>query len=163
MSGVNLSMIALLERAGERIPNLRGLKYTHNDLMEYQQCLRLDGGRFDVLYGMDELLLSALSAGAQGAVGSTYSYSAPIFHRLMEAFRRGDMEAARTWADLAVGLVQALYDFGGVPAGKAIMSLIGVECGPPRIPLRPLSEEDRGALKARLESLNVLEILNLKV
>ena len=42
---------------------------------------------------------------------------------------------------------------GGLPAGKAMMKLIGVDCGPVRLPLRSLSAAAEGALRADLERL----------
>ena len=69
MTGVAVPMTTFLTEAARRIPNLAGLKYTANTLHEYQECVALDGGRFDVLFGFDELLLPSLAVGAAGAVG----------------------------------------------------------------------------------------------
>lgn len=152
LSGVSVSVHRFLERAAERIPTLRGVKYTHNDLMEYRQCLRLDGGRFDVLFGRDEILLAGLTYGARGAVGSTYNYAAPVYLRMIEAFEAGDLDAARRAADRSIEIVGVIRSLGELAAGKAIMSLLGVECGPPRPPLRPVSDDDRAQLERCLES-----------
>ena len=54
-----------------------------------------EAGKFDIAWGLDECLLAALAVGAVGAVGSSYNFAAPIYHWLMEAFSRGDLEAAR--------------------------------------------------------------------
>ena len=48
MTGVSLSMTEFLVRARDAIPTFAGIKYTHNDLMEYQQCIELAGGDLDV-------------------------------------------------------------------------------------------------------------------
>jgi N-acetylneuraminate lyase len=77
LSGVYLPMQELLEQAGRRIPNFAGIKYTHNDLMEFNLCLRYDNYRYDILWGWDEMLLAGLSMGAKGGVGSTYNFAAP--------------------------------------------------------------------------------------
>ena len=95
MTGVDLPMVEFLRRSAEKIPNLAGLKYTASTLHEYQEYVALDGGRFDVLYGFDELLLPALAVGAAGAVGSTFNIAAPLYRRVIECFARGDIEAAR--------------------------------------------------------------------
>lgn len=47
--------------AGGRIPNLAGVKYTHETLAAYFEALRLDHGRYDMLWGRDEMLLGALA------------------------------------------------------------------------------------------------------
>ena len=47
------------------------------------------------LWGVQQLL-AAMAMGCTGAVGSTYNYMAPEYHRMIAAFKRGDMDAART-------------------------------------------------------------------
>jgi N-acetylneuraminate lyase len=59
MTGVRLPMPGFLARAPDRIPTLAGLKFTDPYLMELQARLRAGGGRFDVLWGVDEYLLAA--------------------------------------------------------------------------------------------------------
>ncbi|NLA15148.1 MAG: N-acetylneuraminate lyase, partial [Bacteroidales bacterium] len=47
ISGVSLSVPEFLKQGTLCMPNLRGVKFTHNDLMEMQQCIQLDNGQFD--------------------------------------------------------------------------------------------------------------------
>lgn len=163
MSGVDLPMRELLEQGSERISNLRGVKYSHTDLMDYRQCVELDGGRFDVLFSRDELLLAGLALGARAGVGSTYNYSAPIYQKLLEAFRSGDLEQARACADLGIAVLRIVNECGGVvAAGKALMGLLGFECGPPRPPLRRLGRDEVRKLETRLEEDGLLETLEGK-
>ena len=54
LSHVHLSILDLLKQSGDRIPNFAGIKYTHNDLMEFNQCLRFENGKYDILWGWDE-------------------------------------------------------------------------------------------------------------
>jgi N-acetylneuraminate lyase len=151
MSGVNLPMIEFLRLGAKRIPTLAGLKFTDENLMSYAQCLNFDDGRFNILFGRDEILLAALALGAAGAVGSTYNYMAPIYHRLIEAFNAGDLNSARRWQMLSIRIIAVMVRHGGLPAGKAMMRLIGVDCGPVRPPLRNLTAEEFGALQQALE------------
>ena len=94
MTGVLFPMPDFLDRAALRIPSFAGIKFTNPDLMAYLRCLRSDGGRFDVAWGIDEYLLAAVALGAAGAVGSSYNFAAPIYHRLLAAMDRGDLAAA---------------------------------------------------------------------
>jgi N-acetylneuraminate lyase len=52
-------------------------------------------------------------------------------------------------------LVRALCDFGGLPAGKAVMAMLGVDCGPVRLPLRPLGPAEARELYERLRPLDI--------
>ena len=49
-------MAEFLQEARFRIPNLKGLKFSHDDLVDLQGCVTAEGGAFDVLFGCDEAL-----------------------------------------------------------------------------------------------------------
>jgi N-acetylneuraminate lyase len=160
LTGVNLSMPDFLAAARERIPNLAGLKFTNPDVMSYQLCMRAGEGKFDCLWGIDEALLAALAMGATGAVGSTYNFAAPIYHRLMTAFAKGDLATARTEQFRSVQLVQTLARPGYMGAAKFLMKELGVDVGPARLPNSSLKPEQATALRAELESLGAFDWLH---
>jgi len=109
----------------------------------------------NVLFGRDEILLSALVLGVDGAVGSTYSYAAPVYLRVMEAVAKDDILGARREQAKAVEMVEALVGFGGLRATKAVMSMQGVDCGPVRLPLRPMTDLEIRALYEMIKHLDV--------
>jgi N-acetylneuraminate lyase len=151
MTGVALPMGEFLEQAKTRVATLAGLKFTNNDLMQLQCCLRAAAGRLDVLFGFDEMLLPALALGVSGAVGSTYNFAAPLYHRVMKGFAAGDFAAARAAQLCSVALIEIVNRYGFMGATKAMMNMIGVEVGPARLPNATLSAESAAALKADLE------------
>lgn len=156
LTGVSLSMPEFIEQARTRIPNFAGLKFTNPDHVSLQRCLAVAGGALDILYGNDEMLLAALAFGVRGAVGSTYNLIAPIFHRLLRAFDRGDLAGARAEQLWTVEFVRICDRFGYLRAAKAAMSLVGVECGPVRRPLRPLDDGERARLFEALSASGLL-------
>ncbi|MBK7473714.1 MAG: dihydrodipicolinate synthase family protein [Betaproteobacteria bacterium] len=152
LTHVRHDMARFMALAAERIPTFAGLKFTDENLMEFGNCVAFGGGRYNLLYGRDEILLAGLATGAHGAIGSTYNYSAPVYSRVIAAFGRGDMPTAMREMTRARDCVQILEDFGGAPAGKAMLKLCGVDCGPMRLPLRTLSPERVSQLQAALEA-----------
>ena len=156
LTGVTFPMTQFLEAGAERIPTLAGLKFTDEDLMEFRQCLRVQDGRFNVMFGRDEILLAALALGARAAVGSTYNYMAPLYLRIIDAFESGDIESARADQSRAIDVISLLHKYDGA-AGKAIMKIIGVDCGPVRPPLRSLSDEHQAELRSDLERIGFFE------
>lgn len=150
ITGVNFQMAEFLPLAFSEIPNFAGIKYSQLNIVDFHSCLTYADGRFDLLWGTDEALLSALAIGAKGAVGSTYNYAAPLYHNLMNAFSNGNIEEAAYWQRKSVQMVQLLYKFGGISTGKAFMKIIGMDCGIPRSPLFPLTEKDIIALEKEL-------------
>ncbi|MFQ5809305.1 MAG: dihydrodipicolinate synthase family protein [Armatimonadota bacterium] len=157
LSGASFAMMDFLKIAAERIPSLGGIKYTWEDLMDFGRCVRFDGGRFNILFGRDEILLSALSLGAKGAVGSTYNYAAPLYHGIIEAYEAGDLASAQAGQARAMDMVDVLHRFRGLACGKAVMSMIGVDCGGVRSPLRNLSSEEYATIRSELEGIGFFE------
>jgi N-acetylneuraminate lyase len=158
-TGVPVSMVDFMQQGRAAIPNLRGIKFTHPDLMEYQRCLALAGEELQIAWGVDEMLLGGLAVGARAAVGSTYNYTAPVYHRMIRAVEAADLATAREAAQLSVALIAVLLRFGGVRTGKAIMSMIGVDVGPPRAPFEPLSAEEFATVRSEYERLGFFEAI----
>ncbi|PST83865.1 N-acetylneuraminate lyase [Pedobacter yulinensis] len=152
LTGVAIDMVTFLELAGPRIPNLAGIKYTAATLHEYQACVSYQNGRFDVLFGYDELLLPALAVGARGAIGSTYNFAAPLYLQVMKLFAAGLRDEAAAMQLHAVNMVRNLVKFPPIPAQRAIMSHLGFDLGPCRLPLTPLKTSQADDLIAALGS-----------
>lgn len=156
-TNVSLSTPDFLEQARHRIPTLAGLKFSNPDLMSYQLLLHAEGGPWDCPWGSDEALLAALAVGAPGAVGSTYNFAAPIYHRLLAAFARGDLATAREEQFRSVRLVRLLAKHGYFGATKALMGILGADVGPARLPLTNLNAEQLKAFRTDLDALGYFD------
>ena len=69
-TGVDFDMAELLEVGGERIANLRGIKYSVPDVIGFRRCAALSDGHYDLVWGCDEMLLTGLCAGARAAIAA---------------------------------------------------------------------------------------------
>lgn len=152
-TGVSLSAADFLAAAEGKIPTLAGIKFTFENLMDFQRATAHAAGKYNILFGRDEILLAGLGLGAQGAVGSTYNFAAPLYNRIIEAFNRGDLASARADQMRAVEFIAVLDRHGGLAAGKAIMKMLGVDCGPVRLPLRALTPSAETALRDDLQKI----------
>ena len=142
LTGVNFPMISLLKEIDGKLPNFAGIKYTHEDFMDFLSCLHFENGKYDMLWGRDENMLPALSIGAKGAVGSTFNYAAPLYHQLMDAFQNGDLDAASQLQQRSIDMIRLLGKYGGIATGKAYMKLIGLDCGEFRLPVKNMNSSD---------------------
>ncbi len=156
MSGLSIDMERFLQSASGRIPNLSGMKFNASDMYEYQRCLRVENGRFDIPFGVDEFMPAGLACGATSAVGSTYNYAAPLYLRLMESFRRGDMQDVARCMDKVIAIIRVLVEYGGVAAGKVAMQLHGIDVGDPRRPLRPMTAQQKADALAKFRAAEFL-------
>jgi N-acetylneuraminate lyase len=150
LTSAALSMLDFLRIAEERIPTLAGIKYTAPTIHELQACLGLAEGRFDILHGVDEMLLAGLAVGVRGAVGSTYNYAAPIYQHIIKAFSGGDIENARLWQARSIDMIRVILRYRGLAGQKAVMKLIGFDCGPTRLPIPGLTEPETSSLHDEL-------------
>lgn len=154
VTGVSLPMKEFLEKGSKAMPNLAGIKFTSNDFMEMLECIRLDGGRFDILNGFDEMLLCGLAVGACGGVGSTYNYSLETYRGICDAFAAGDIARARALQQESVDIVRVIIRHGGgVRGGKAIMNHLGYTCGDCRPPFAPYTPAEMERLAEELRQI----------
>lgn len=142
LTGVGFSMYDLLQAVDGKSSNFAGVKYTHEDFMDFLSCLRYKNGKYDMLWGRDENMLPALSLGAKGAVGSTFNYAAPLYHELIAAFEKNDLATARAKQQQSIDMIRLLGKYGGIATGKAYMKLVGLDCGGFRLPVANMNEAD---------------------
>jgi len=157
LTGAAIDMLAFLDQAEARIPTIRGVKYSDTTAFEFQACLEHRNRRFDVLWGCDEMLLSALAVGAKGAVGSTYNFAAPLYNRVIEAYNAGDLAEAQRCQLLSVKMINVFARYPFHSAMKAVMGLIGLECGPRRLPHVALTPDQVDSLRADLDEIGFLD------
>lgn len=157
LTGVGFGMYDLLQAIDGLIPNFAGIKYTHEDFMDYLTCLRYNDGQYDLLWGRDENMLSALVLGAKGAVGSTFNYAAPLYYQMMDAFEANDLETARALQQTSIDMIRLLGKYGGISTGKAYMKVAGLNCGEFRLPVANMSAEQFRLFEAEVASLNFTE------
>lgn len=159
LTGTSVDMVDFMTAAAPRIPNLVGLKYTAHKTFEYQACREALHGKFDVVWGADEMLLSALAVGARGAIGSTYNIAAPLYREIIESYDRHDMERAQELQMRSVALVRLLNKYPFHAAVKVVLELYGLEAGPCREPLASLDRSQRAQLALELEDSGCWEWL----
>jgi N-acetylneuraminate lyase len=158
MTGAHYNMIDFLPLAEKSIPNFAGIKFTHEDLMDMKLCLEYSNRKYDILHGRDEILICGLALGARGAIGSTYNYIAPLFTRILESYKRDDLQEADSLQLLAIKIIKVLHAYGGaLKSGKYFMQFLGMDLGSPRLPITELSASQVRNLREELENLRFFE------
>ncbi len=157
MTGVSIDTVELVQRAEERIEGFVGVKYTNSDRDQLRAILELADHSPDMLWGCDEELLDGLNLGCAGAVGSSYNFAAPLYHPILKAYAEGDLETATLWQGRSVAVIDALKARGYMQHAKAVMGLVGVDCGPARPPLGQLTDEDIESLRDELSTLGFFD------
>ena len=151
LTNVNFPMYDLLVEMDKVIPNLGGIKYTFENMMDYQMCLYYKDHKYNIMWGRDEMLLEALDIGADTFIGSTYGYNAPIYNQIIEAFQAGEMKKAAALQYKANVLITFLGKYGN-GTGKAFMRAADMDLGPVRRPFRNLTEEEYQKFLAEIKA-----------
>ena len=152
MMMLNSVFLFVFELIG-KIKNLAGIKFNYPDLYMYQRCLKACGGKYDITWGIDEWFAGAVALGAESAIGSTYNYSAGIYYKIWDAVKKGDLKTSQKLMKKVCDIVDILVEFGGVAAGKAMCAVHGVDLGTVRVPLKPLTKEQKAGIVSRLKKI----------
>ncbi|MDR1724627.1 MAG: dihydrodipicolinate synthase family protein [Tannerella sp.] len=158
MTGVNLSVPAFLTEGKKKMPNLAGVKFTHNNLMEMGECIALNDGEFEVLHGYDEVLIAGLALGVKAGVGSTYNYIPEVYLGIIDAISKNDLLTARKLQMRSIEMVKIIIKYGGgVRGGKAVMTLMGIECGSCRSPFAAFGKDEYESLRNDLKKAGFMD------
>lgn len=122
-----------------------GVKHTSSDffMLERLKTFRPDAVVFN---GFDEMCLSGLIAGADGAIGSTYNFMAEKFIRIEKYFREGKIAEAQAEQRQANNIIEVLCRYGVMPGAKLICSHLGLDLGKCRKPFAEYTEEQKKLL-----------------
>jgi N-acetylneuraminate lyase len=162
LTGVGFSMIDLLKAIDGKISNFAGIKYTHEDFMDFLSCINFQNGKYDMLWGRDENMLPALSLGAKAAVGSTFNYAAPLYYNMIDAFNSGDLAKAQLLQQKSIDMIRLLGKYGGIATGKAYMKLVYLDCGEFRLPVKNMSNAEFELFKKDVEQLGFVNFCSKK-
>ncbi|MFC7464938.1 dihydrodipicolinate synthase family protein [Brachybacterium sp. GCM10030252] len=154
-TGRTLGADLICDLAAEGV--LDGLKYTSSDLAVLARIRARVRDDFSILIGSDELLVAALSQGADGAIGATFNLAPKLYTELYRAVGAGDLTEARRLQEIAVGMLDALAGGGETfPALKSAMRSRGVDVGQARFPMAQHDGEDDARVAAALAEVDGL-------
>ena len=154
LTGVGFAMYDLLQAIDGKISNFAGIKYTHEDFMDFLSCMNFKYKKYDMMWGRDENMLSALALGTKAAVGSTFNYAPSLYYDMIDAFNKNDLQTANALQQKSIDMIRLLGKYGGIATGKAYMKLIGVDCGEFRLPVKNMSAEQFELFKSDTAQLN---------
>jgi N-acetylneuraminate lyase len=155
-------MLPFLKAADGRIPNLAGIKYTYESLYEYNQCMLYENGKFDMLHGQDETILSALiMGGAKGGISGTGSYIGKTLVSVIDEYNKGNIAEAVDHQNFAQEVINVIARYrGNIVAGKRIMKFLGIDLGINRTPFQNVTSEEEAIIRKELEAIGFFERCN---
>lgn len=134
-----------------RVPNIAGVKEASADIVKIARIRSACGGDLPIWSGNDDEAVAAMALGAQGVI-SVLSNVLPVETQAMaQAALAGDFDTASALQCDMLPLIDALFaEVNPIPV-KAAMEMIGFDCGPCRLPLAGLSQDNRNKLQQLLQ------------
>ena len=155
-TAIDLDANAVIQLAQH--PNIVGIKDSGGNVAKFAEMVRAVRADFSVLAGSGGYLYPALCVGAQGAVAALANVAPRECVALYDAFRAGRHDEARALQFRFIQLNAAVTTRWNVPGLKAALEELnqGYYGGAPRLPLRPLGNEDRAALRQVMQQAKVI-------
>jgi 4-hydroxy-tetrahydrodipicolinate synthase len=145
----------LLARLAQ-VKGIVGIKDSSGDLELTAEYIRVVPPGFSVLMGRDTLIYAGLSYGTKGGIAATANVKpalvASIYDKYMAGDLAGALQAQRELAPLRLAFV-----WGTFPVViKEALNLMGMDVGPCRAPVGPLTSDQRQKLKKVLQDMQVI-------
>ena len=150
-SGTAIATETLLELAAHE--HIVGVKDAKGELGASARVIAETGLAY--YSGDDDLTLPMLAIGAVGVVGTSTHFSGRETKAMIEAFGRGDVEAARRLHQRLLPIFQGVFRTAGTILVKAGLADRGRPVGSPRSPLVDATEAEVAQLRADLEAAGI--------
>lgn len=120
--------------------NIAGLKHTSSDFYLMER-IRYHYPEITIFNGYDEMLLSGLVAGADGAIGSTFNCLSPLALEIMRLFSQGKIDKAVYYQHKMNDVIEQMIKGGVIQSIKAILEEERIMSNYCRSPFGVLNEQ----------------------
>lgn len=137
-------------------PNIIGIKDSAGNVSELGEYLNTVDSHFDVLVGTASALYGALMLGCSGGVLALANMVPEICVQIFNWVQAGEWEKARELQLRMIPVNKAITATYGVAGLKAALDMLGYFGGNPRLPLLPVNDQEKEALRQILATANLL-------
>jgi 4-hydroxy-tetrahydrodipicolinate synthase len=154
-TGINMDAATTLALA--EVQGIVGVKEASGDLAQITEIIRNRPPHFRVLSGDDALTLAVVAAGGDGVISVTANATPRLMTELVTLARAGELTGARAaHLQLTPWMRAAFIESNPLPV-KAALHMMG-KIGPAhRLPLVPLAEQYRDAVRASLVAAGAID------
>ena len=146
----------LMQKIQQRVPQLTGLKHSALTFSNVREFIKMG---LVCLIGNSALMLPALTVGAPGCIDGPPNMAPELWVEIWEAYQAGDLPRAQAAQDHATDVTNLVRQFGLHSTTKVVLSeRLGIDCGDPRRPGLPLTEEQRTQVLTRAAELGLTKV-----
>ncbi|MCF6137163.1 4-hydroxy-tetrahydrodipicolinate synthase [Pseudalkalibacillus berkeleyi] len=145
---VNMSVETIVRLS--EVPNIICVKEASGDLDQMTEIITKTNKDFKVYSGDDGLTLPTLSIGGDGIVSVASHVIGNEMQSMVKAYRNGDVQQAAELHRKLLPVMNELFSAPSPTPVKTALQILGIDVGGVRLPLVPLSEQERVSLTSLL-------------
>ena len=153
-TGCNIEPATVAELV-KNVDNIVGVKEASGNISQVAKIMELTDGNIDLYSGNDDQIVPLLSLGAKGVISVLSNVAPKETHDICEKFFQGDIAGSRDLQLRALPLIEPLFcEVNPIPVKRAV-TLMGMDCGPLRMPLTQITAEHEKALVKAMRDFGV--------
>ncbi len=139
----------------KNVENIVGVKEASGSISQVAKIMAMTDGNIDLYSGNDDQIVPLLALGGKGVISVLSNVAPKETHDICEKFFHGDVAGSRDLQLRALPLVEQLFcEVNPIPVKRA-MALMGMDCGPLRMPLTQITEEHEKALAKAMKDFGI--------
>lgn len=150
-TGVNIEPKTCLELS--KIPNIVAIKEASGNLSQIAEIANLCGEDLSIYSGNDDQILPVLSLGGIGVISVLSNIKPEYTHNMVQSFFDGNIKAATQMQINAIPLIKALFSETNPIPVKSALNISGFDFGEPRLPLTPITENNKLNLEKLMHTI----------
>ena len=131
-------------------PNIVATKEASGNLSLVAQIRYLCGDNLEIYSGNDDQIVPIMSLGGIGVISVLSNILPTATKDICHNYLRGNVQIASKMQTKYIGLIKALFSDVNPTPVKHAMNILGMNVGPCRLPLYPMSEQKIKILKQKL-------------
>ncbi len=135
--------------------NVVAIKEASGNISQVAKIMQLTDGNIELYSGNDDQIVPLLSLGGNGVISVLANVAPQETHDICAKWFAGDVAGARDLQLKAVPLISQLFcEVNPIPVKKA-MQLMGMDCGPLRMPMTELTPAHTESLKQAMADFGI--------
>lgn len=146
---------ATATRLIKEVDNIVGIKEASGNISQVAKIMHLTDGKADLYSGNDDQIVPILSLGGKGVISVLSNVAPQETHDICAKFFEGDVKGSLELQLKAIPLIEQLFcEVNPIPVKKA-MKLMGMDCGPLRMPLTELTPQHEESLAKAMTEFGI--------
>lgn len=139
----------------KNVDNIVGVKEASGNISQIAKIMSMTDGNIDLYSGNDDQIVPLLSLGGIGVISVLANVAPKETHDICAKFFEGDIEGSAKLQLKAIPLIDRLFcEVNPIPVKRA-MKLMGMDCGPLRMPLTELTAEHERSLAQAMKEFGI--------